>query len=361
MKRKMIYALVVVAGLPVIAVIILILYLQFTEYTPAPVEQVQTRGKGQPLPSVKTEFSFLTWNIGYAGLGREMDFFYEGGKMVRSGKAESEKYIKGIYADLKSNDTVDFIFLQEIDINSKRTYRQDQLEELEKAIPEYCCAFALNYKVGFIPVPILEPIGKVTAGLCTFSKHPPENNERHAYDGFFSWPKRLIFLKRCFLASAFDICGGKQLIVVNLHNSAYDVSGELRSKELAMLQPYLQREYQKGNFIIVGGDWNMNPRGFRPEKINSGDKVFSIQPVMDSTFMPGWQVVYDPLFPTNRNLDAPYQKSVTGTTVIDFFVISPNVKVLKCFTMDKGFENSDHNPVFAKFRLEIEVAGFSFF
>jgi len=358
MKRKIIFIMVIAAGIPLTAAIGFVLYLQFTEYKPAPVEQAETSGKGRPLETDKTDFTVLSWNIGYAGLGREMDYFYDGGTMVQPGKANLENYLKGIYSELKSMDTLDFIFLQEVDINSKRTYHQDQLKELKKALPQYCNIFALNYKVGYIPIPVLEPIGQVNAGLCTFSKHPPESNERHAYDAFFSWPKRLAFLKRCFLASSIEVCGGKQLIMVNLHNSAYDVTGELRGKELALLQVYLQREYEKGNFIVAGGDWNMNPRGFRPEKISSGDKSYSIQPAMDSTFMPGWQIVYDPLLPTNRNTDAPYKKGVTGTTVIDFFLVSPNVKVLNCYTIDKRFEDSDHNPVFAKFRLQPEITGF---
>ncbi|MEI8005101.1 MAG: endonuclease/exonuclease/phosphatase family protein [Bacteroidota bacterium] len=359
MKRKIIRGLVIVAGLVVITVIGFVLFLQFTEYNPAPIEVVQASGKGRPVPTEKREFTFFTWNIGYAGLGKELDFFLDGGKLVQPGREYTDRYLKGISADLKSYDTVDFIMIQEIDRDCKRTYHTDQLVTLEKVIPEYTASFALNYKVPFIPVPVTDPIGLVNAGLCTFSRHTPQNSERHAYDAFFSWPKRLVFLKRCFLVSSFEVCGGKQLLVINLHNSAFDETGELRSRELAMLRDYLQTEYQKGNYIIVGGDWNMNPKGFRQEEIHSGDKVFSIKTGVEKTFMPGWEVVYDHLLPTNRNVDGPYNKTVTGTTVIDFFVISPNVNVLNCFTVDKGFTNSDHNPVFAKFRLQPYTPGVS--
>lgn len=358
MKRKAGIILISVIGIPILMLFGLIFYLQLTEYNPSPIEVVQTKGKGRPLHSDKTEFSFLTWNIGYAGLGRGMDYFLDGGKKVRSAKPEMEKTLLGICKDLKSDDTLDFIFLQEIDRDCKRTYRRDQENDVEGALPEYCSSFALNYVVGFIPVPLSEPIGNVNAGLCTFSRFTPESNERHAYDAFFYWPKRLLWLKRCFLCSAFSVCGDKQLIVINLHNSAYDESGELRVKELETLQTFLQREYQKGNYIIIGGDWNMNPKGFRPQDIKSGDKVFSINRSMTETFMPGWKAVFDQSLPTNRNLDSYYQKGFTGTTVIDFFLISPNVQVLTCFTADKGFMNSDHNPVFAKFRLLAATPGF---
>jgi len=359
MKSKMIFGIIIIAGLPVLTALCLLGYLQFTEYNPAPIELVSTTGKGKPLPFDKIEFSFITWNIGYAGLGEEMDFFYEGGKKVRSDKQYMDNCLKGICTLLKTEDTLDFIFLQEIDRRSKRTYKKDQLEDICKALPAYCSIFTPNYKVEYIPVPLYEPTGKVTSGLCTFSKHPPESNERHGYNAYFSWPKRLLWLKRCFLVSSFTFNGGKQLIVVNLHNSAYDDTGELRAKELEILKTYLLREYQKGNYIIIGGDWNMNPKGFRMQEIKSGDKVYSIRSSMNETFMPGWETVYDSLLPTNRNLDIPYKKGLTGTTVIDFYVISPNVELLKCFTLDEGFRYADHNPVFAKFRLRNEIPGFS--
>ena len=351
MKQMILFTLVGIAGLFIITILGLIVYLQITEYRPATIEPVQVSGKGQPLPWKKNEFNFLTWNLGYAGLGKTMDFFYEGGKKVRASQSETEANLKGISDELKSRDSVDFMLLQEIDVDSKRTYGQDQFAELGKTLPDYSSTLALNYKVSFLPIPLLEPIGKVTAGLCTFSKYPSENNERHAYEASFYWPKNLIWLKRCFITSTYIVGGGKQLIVVNLHNSAYDASGELRKKELAQLQDYLEREYMKGNYIIVGGDWNMNPRGFKEKEINSGDIVFSIKPSMDGAFLQSWKVVYDSSRPTNRNLTGPYQKGIMQTTIIDFFVISPNIKVLYCVTADKGFTYSDHNPVFARFRL----------
>jgi endonuclease/exonuclease/phosphatase family metal-dependent hydrolase len=357
MKRKILLVLIILAALVFITVTGFVLYLQFTEYNPAPIEVVQASGKGRPMPSEKTEFTFLTWNIGYAGLGKELDFFLDGGKLVQPGRTYMERYLKGICNDVKSYDSVDFILIQEIDRDSKRSCNTDELEMLGKAIPGYSASFALNYRVGYIPVPVTDPVGLVNAGLCTFSKYLPQSNERHAYDAFFSWPKRLVFLKRCFLVSSFEVCGGKQLLVINLHNSAFDFTGELRIRELAMLRDYMKSEYRKGNYIIAGGDWNMNPRGFRPEDIHSGDKGYPVTPGMDATFLAGWQVVYDPFLPSNRNVDGPYNKAVTGTTVIDFFVISPNINMLNCFTVDKGFENTDHNPVFAKFRLQPDAPG----
>ena len=187
------------------------------------------------------------------------------------------------------------------------------------------------------------PWGKFGQAWLHFSKFKPETAERHAYNAFFPWPKRLVILKRCFIVSEYPLFGGKELIMINLHNSAYDATGLLRQEELNQLQAYLENEYSKGNYVICGGDWNNNPNGFDTLAIKSGDKAFAINPPIGKSFMPGWQMVFDPSMPTNRNVDKPYAKGSTGTTIIDFFIISPNVKAESCKTIDMGFENSDHH------------------
>ena len=77
-----------------------------------------------------------------------------------------------------------------------------------------------------------------------------------------------------------------------------------------------------------------------------------IEPAIEADFLPGdWQWVFDPSLPTNRDVDAPYERGKTKTTIIDFFVVSPNVEVIQVKTTDIGFEWADHQPVEMKFKL----------
>jgi endonuclease/exonuclease/phosphatase family metal-dependent hydrolase len=46
-----------------------------------------------------------------------------------------------------------------------------------------------------------------------------------------------------------------------------------------------------------------------------------------------------------RDNATPYVKGETFETVIDGFLISPNLEIIKTKTHDLGFKNSDHNPV----------------
>jgi len=47
-----------------------------------------------------------------------------------------------------------------------------------------------------------------------------------------------------------------------------------------------------------------------------------------------------------------YDKKTTPTTLIDFYMISPNIEAISVQTKDLDFKNTDHQPVFAKFVLK---------
>jgi len=339
------------AGLTLLGIFILLFFLSVTEYRPSGTEKLIIRKKGIVFPEENMTFSFLTWNIGYGGLGKEMDFFYDGGKRVRPEKEEFFSYLNGIRTTLARFDSVDFIFLQEIDSASKRSYEADEITVMDGLLPDYAYAFAKNYDCRFIPVPLLHPVGKVFAGLALFTKYEPLNPERIAFNSHFPWPKRLVFLKRCFLVMRFPLENKKELVILNTHNSAFDKGGLLRKEELQRLHGFMISEFNKGNFVVAGGDWNNNPRGYHPGMINSGDLSFSVDLPIKDSFLPGWEFAFDPKIPTNRDVDMPYVKGKTRTTIIDFFVVSPNVKVDFIRTISAGFEYSDHNPVFMKVEL----------
>jgi hypothetical protein len=107
----------------------------------------------------------------------------------------------------------------------------------------------------------------------------------------------------------------------------------------------MNSEYGRGNYVVAGGDWNINPRGLCLPGIKSGDAVTPVKPEIDPGFLPGWQFLFDPSLPTNRNVDIPYARGITKTTIIDFFVVSPNVEPGRVRTIPGGFTFSDHQPV----------------
>jgi endonuclease/exonuclease/phosphatase family metal-dependent hydrolase len=291
----------------------------------------------------------MIWNIGYAGLGRDMDFFYDGGKMVRPPRPRVEENLSAIQSFIQRQTDIDFFLFQEVDQSSKRSYQINQVLRLSRAFPGFHSSFGKNYDVRFVPVPVLDPLGAVRSGLLTLSRFEPLSVDRHAFPGNYAWPRGLFMLDRCFLVSRFRLDNKKELVVINTHNSAYD-DGGLRIRQTAYLKEFLIKEVEQGNFIVVGGDWNQCPPGFVPEfasNIMDHDRRMDIDP----DYIEKWSWAYDKTIPTNRRLAAPYDARTSPTTVIDFFLVSPNVEVKQVRGIHLDFEHSDHHPVKLKIKL----------
>lgn len=342
MAWKIIRILVAILAIPILLFIGFLGFQTLDEYKPAKETLLV---KDYNAPAISDSFTIITWNIGYEGLGEDMDFFYEGGKMVRPSKDQYSKYSEEIAQRIASFDTSAFIFLQEVDTLSHRSWNHNQLNEIKQLLPGYHGYFAENYKA-WVPVPILNPMGKVRAGLVTFSKYMPVSSKRVSYESSYGWPMRLFQLKRCYLETRFKTSDGKQLVLVNTHNSAFSDAASLRDKELNTLKTLMLNEYMKGNYVIVGGDWNQNPPSFDTTLLLPVYKSKHIYPGIPSDFIPnGWNYAFDPIHTTNRYVNIPYKAGETFSTLIDFFVISPNVRLKSVKTIPTGFKESDHQPV----------------
>lgn len=322
-----------------------------TEYQPDLVEPIEVIGA----PSLKLDstaiFSLITWNIGYGGLGKEMDFFYDGGEKVRPEKPYFDRSVSAIGNFLKEHDSVDFILLQEVDRGSRRSYFLDEMGWLKNTLPDFCIAYTSNYDCCFVPVPFMNPMGRVKSGLVSCSRFIQEEVTRFGFDRHVPWPERLFNLKRCFLVSRYPLPDGHQLVLINIHNSPFDTGGVLRTREMEMISQFLLAEYHAGNYVVAAGDWNANPPGFNPDQILTKNPVKQDEFTGLNTFVPGWKFVFDPRQPTNRDLDKAYQQGITPVTIIDFFLGSPNIRMLHVHTFPTGFEEADHQPVYLKFAL----------
>ncbi|HTX88821.1 MAG TPA: endonuclease/exonuclease/phosphatase family protein [Bacteroidales bacterium] len=333
------------AGLLVLLAAFLV-FMTLTEYHPGNKEILAFSGTGLKTPPSDT-LTFLTWNIGYSGLGKDMDFFYEGGRRVRPDREEFNSYLTGILKLIRSNDTLDFLFIQEADRDSKRSYRTDEVKEIAETA-NHCTAYAANYQCRFVPLPVSSPMGRVNSGIVTLSRYEPSRIERISFSSSFGWPTRLFFLKRCFMVLVYPLANGKDLVVINTHNSTFDQGGELRKVELKELGDFAAGEYEKGNYVIIGGDWNNNPPGFSARSFRDGNLAKIVVPPIEENFLPGWHFATDLTLPTNRDVDIPFRKGLTKTTIIDFFVMSPNLEALSVRTLETDFAWSDHQPVILK-------------
>ena len=351
-----------------IYVVISLFHATLTDFQPPEKILLNIQKKNENNLIISSTLSFLNWNIGFAGLGAKSNFFYDSdqsfffsnGKMVRSPEAFVDENLKGIIDFIESNPT-DFVLLQEVDRSSRRSYHRNQHELISARLNEYSQHFALNYQVARVIVPLLNPwnvLGKVASGLSSFSKFNPISSERYQYPGKYNWPDYLFHLDRCMSVQRYPTSrvSDRELVVINTHNSAYD-GGHLKPKEMAYLKRFLLAEYQKGNYVVVGGDWNQNPPDLINNQVSIAAGVLpstSYQPSqIDEKFMPeNWQWVFDPVIPTSRSLVDVLDYGKTPVALIDYYLISPNVEAVEVKGFNLKFQYSDHNPVRMIIRLK---------
>jgi endonuclease/exonuclease/phosphatase family metal-dependent hydrolase len=161
----------------------------------------------------------------------------------------------------------------------------------------------------------------------------------------------LFMLDRCFLVNRFPVNNGRELVIINTHNSAYD-DGSLRNQQMDFLKDFLLKEYESGHYVIVGGDWNQTPHGCRTELPSHVFDTVNLTFIEKDFPAAGWNWAYDPDTPTNRRVGVPFNRSTSLTTIIDYFLLSPNLILDEVETIDMDFQFSDHQPVRLRARLQ---------
>ena len=344
-----------VLGIVLAVFVVLLVVLTVTEYRPEPEEELVIANVQEKEAVQGEPFSVLTWNIGYGALGDNADFFMDGGKMVSSASKERvQQNMEGIVGVLNELQP-EVIFLQEVDLDSKRSHSINEQSFLEQKLTGYCDSFAANHKVLYVPYPV-PPIGKVECGLTTFSKYRVTDAVRVALPCPFHYPVRIANLKRCVMVSRIPVEGSdKYLVLVNLHLEAYD-DGEGKLAQTKMLSDLLQKEVEKGNYVIAAGDFN--------QSFSNVDT--SAYPILDEDlWAPGSIDVAefgddltfhtDNTEPSCRSLDRPYAGADPENFqyyLIDGFIVSSNIRVESVETKNYEFAYSDHNPVRMTVTLE---------
>jgi endonuclease/exonuclease/phosphatase family metal-dependent hydrolase len=331
--------------LGIIYVVVILLWGACTDWCPPQQSEIVTNETQFAEPDSVLEF--ISWNVGFGGLGKETSFFYDGGKTVIQELPLVEKNINGVADFLAQNNHVEFFLLQEVDSSARRSHDINQIARFQSALNKHSNAFAMNYNVDFVPLPIFNPMGKVRSGLASFSSLPTHHVERHAFDSQFEWPRRMFFLDRCFLAQQ-ATWQDHELVIINTHCSAYDTSGSMVAAEIDLIISYAEQAYKEGKYVIIGGDWNQCPPGYSPKDPSAGYNEYVLS---DDQIPEGWKWVADRKTPTNRKLDKEYDPATSYTSVIDHFLVSPGVNVQDIHVIQTNFEFSDHQPVYLKVTL----------
>lgn len=102
---------------------------------------------------------------------------------------------------------------------------------MKETIPAYNCVFAQNYDSAFLFYPFTQPHGKSKAGLALFSKYPITGSLRRSFPISTSFTK-FFDLDRCYSISRVPVDNGKELVIFELHMSAYGNSDAIREGQI---------------------------------------------------------------------------------------------------------------------------------
>ncbi|MDZ7627666.1 MAG: hypothetical protein U5J99_04555 [Parvularculaceae bacterium] len=296
------------------------------------------------MPSLEGDtLSVTIWNLGYAGLGAESDFSVDGGKnYLPPSRAVTRKNLDGIKSEL-GKTSADVILLQETARASLLTRGADTVAGAAEALAGRDNAFTADFASMLMPPPLRSRHGlfsSVGAGGARREVIPLPLEPQF----IMGMSRRLYHMHVVRLPSP-----GAEWTVINLHLSAFDEGANVRLEQLRAVLAFAEAEYAKGHRVVIGGDWNYEfHRPSRPT--TTEDKyLFWVHPFPYRELGEGWTVAIDMETPSVRTNERPYKKGENFTTVIDGFVLSPNVRAQDVKTRDLDFQFSDHQPVEARF------------
>lgn len=310
----------------------------------------QNTGKDEAL-RLNVPYRAVTQNVGFGAYTADFTFFMDGGKESRAESRESVlSCIRSAADEAKALDP-DFILFQEVDLDATRSFHVDQRALLEECFPPYSSTFAINYHSAYLMYPIFEPHGASDSGLLTLSRYNASSALRRSLPISTSLSK-LLDLDRCYSVTRYPVENGKELVIYNVHLSAYGSSDEIRTAQMTMLFEDMKAEYEKGNYCVCGGDFNHDFTGDSTQRLNGGSSVdFGWAQPFPAELLPAGIrrcMDYKALTPTCRNCDIPYKQG-NFTIIVDGFLVSENVEVKTVENISCDFSFSDHNPVVLEF------------
>ncbi len=254
----------------------------------------------------------MTWNIKFGG-GR-IDFFFDcyGDRVIMEEKEVFEN-LQNLSQKINQYKP-DILFLQEVDVDSKRSAFVNQMQWLLDNTDLNYGVYASQWKAIYIPS---DGIGRINSGNAILSKWKMENSKRIALPLFEdqNFIVRYFYLKRNILTTELNI-GNEKLQLINTHLSAYSKDGT-KKKQIDIVDNLLEDYNNKNEVFIIGGDFNSLPPNSK--KINNfpdavcEDEDFSADDYSEET---QWMIPFYRFSPAINleiyNLDnAPYFSHTT--------------------------------------------------
>lgn len=318
-------------------------------YFPKPLEKVRVSCFRKPdtlRPGQR--FTVLSWNLQYSA-GRSYHFFYDGGKDVHASKPKVEQTL-GEIQEVLNAEKPDVLLLQEVDRDSARTARIDQLARLRRPGRMSCWTSTPYHRSRYVPAPFGNALGRVDMHLATAARYRIDWARRHALPMLNEWFGRRAFnLKRAILETAVRVEGHpRPLILLNTHLSAFSYGDGTLERQVAVISKRLDQLNARGFPWILAGDFNMLPPGESAKRLGAEAKYYAgAKSPLHKLTQRHRTAVSAEAYRKDPSAYFTYIKygAKKPDRRIDYIFVSPNIEVHGIKVVHQPSYSSDHLPL----------------
>jgi endonuclease/exonuclease/phosphatase family metal-dependent hydrolase len=197
----------------------------------------------------------MNYNVKFGGA--RIDFFFDcHGKRVHMTRGEVLENLERL-ASIINEVNPDILFVQEVDVDSKRSAYVDQVQYLLDRTQLNYAAYASQWRADFVPS---DGVGPVDSGNAILSRWPLTDATRYALDlrQDQSALVRYFYLRRNIL-EATVAPGSEPIRLIAVHAEAYAQDGT-KQKHIAAFEAHVDAAARRGP-VIAAGDLNTLPPG----------------------------------------------------------------------------------------------------
>jgi len=325
----------------------LVAFVFATEFAPDPQQSVRVEGAGDGEGiEVGKPFKLISWNLQY-GASRKHQFFYDGGDVVHVPPADVTETV-GAISDALASAAPDIALLQEIDRDSTRTGRIDQLPAYVKGVGATAWSATPYHKAAFVPKPFTQPLSRVHLSLGVLTRGPQQNVERRQL-ALMDEPRvvQALNLKRALLTAEVPVAGHAQpLAVAVTHLSAFSFGDGTLEKQVAALSDWMKAR-PEGQPWILAGDLNLLPPGDDPQRLAQESELYADASNPIEALLPAFTEVFgaQQLDPSVRTY-LPFGAGEPDRK-IDYVFVGGPITVVEASVLREHSAISDHLPIVA--------------
>lgn len=205
-------------------------------------------------PSIPSQLIIANWNIKFGG-GR-VNFFFDCHEKKSIMKKEKVEQNLTLIVSKINQVNPDIIFLQEVDILSKRSAYVDQVQWILDHTQLNYGVYSSQWQADYVPS---DGVGRVNSGNVILSKYPLSETNRIALPLIESQSKltQYFYLRRNILKTKVSI-NAQEIFLLNTHLTAYG-EDNIKKEQLDILEDHIDILQKEGKSFIAGGDLNTIP------------------------------------------------------------------------------------------------------